>query len=99
MEDPQVKTLHDAFAQTLAPNPVSRRHRLCFTTRSTAGAPDMQVVALLQELIRQAEAFLKQASAQPGYGISVLRVGPRQGRLRCARRAAAVGQLQAGAGS
>ena len=30
----------------------------------------------LQELIKQAEAYLKQASQQPGYGIMVLKVHP-----------------------
>ncbi|KAL6780583.1 hypothetical protein ACKKBF_B12565 [Auxenochlorella protothecoides x Auxenochlorella symbiontica] len=58
------QALHEAFLQTLAPNP---------------------------ELIKQAEAYLKTAAQQPGYGIAVLQLISAESVAVEVRQAAAVG--------
>lgn len=94
MGDAQLEPLLNAFQQTLAPSPVCE-DRLSSTERTGAAARRRQLAhhpdrfsVLLQELIKQAEAFLKTASQQPGYGIMVLKA------RRCLA-AAAQGRLPA----
>ena len=83
--------LQSAFTQTLAPNPVSAKDCRPVLPPDRPSPPARGCPCRLQELIKQAEAFLKQASTQPGYGIAVLRVStcPRSG---AARPAASVAQ-------
>lgn len=70
--DASLRALHDAFTQTLAPQPVGPNVAMIiqlFSGRRSSAA----VCRMLQELIKQAEAYLKQAATQPGYGILVLK--------------------------
>lgn len=93
MGDAQLEPLLNAFQQTLAPSPVSgRTNEQCRKKQppddgSCAHHLDRLSVPL-QELIKQAEAFLKSASQQPGYGIMVLKA------RRCHTAAAASGGCQ-----
>lgn len=47
-------------------------HGSVVLARSCSGPPPLHPP---QELIKQAEAYLKAAAKQPGYGINVLQVG------------------------
>ena len=85
--DATLQPLLEAFTQSLAPNPVgtSRAIRTAAVRRPGAAVPlrsqhPSLAGLLVQELIKQAEAFLKQASQQPGYSIMVLKARRRRRR-------------------
>jgi hypothetical protein len=74
-----LKDLHSALAQTLAPDPVSITFHLEAQLHITNIIPHtLNTFSSLfnpsQALIKQAEAFLKAAQAKPGFGISILQV-------------------------
>lgn len=87
--DGGLQPLHDALAQTLAPDPASWliappqgqgmqcRVSYCATNITSA---HIAVGHTAQALIKQAESFLKAASAQPGFGVQILKVGVPRGK-------------------
>jgi len=77
MNEPQVKALADCFLQTLSPDLVG-----CALWQVQVSAVCSETVdqdrRVSQAKIRAAEGQLKNAAAQPEYGITVLKVQPSQ---------------------